>query len=317
MSVENRVNSTDMVIKGKPATNQAAAMPRSIRNGILMVGEYLLYLVLVLVFLTPFVWVLLGSLRNQVEIFQYLYPFSWRTLVPVEWTLKNYLDVFGLSEEGKQGGLFFQRFLFNSFLVSVGVVISSLIFNTMGAYFFARLDFPERMKNFLLLFVTATMLVPFETTMVPLYIVVTTLNIHNSYWGLILPWYASPFVIFGLMQYMHDIPKDLDEAAIIDGASYWGVLWRVVVPLSIPGIVTLALLEFQFIWNLFYWPLIVISNPDLQMIQVAIANQTTQTQVYWGRTFAGAVLASLPVILLFLALQKYYVQGVATSGLKG
>lgn len=288
MSVENRVNSTDMVIKGKPATNQAAAMPRSIRNGILMVGEYLLYLVLVLVFLTPFVWVLLGSLRNQVEIFQYLYPFSWRTLVPVEWTLKNYLDVFGLSEEGKQGGLFFQRFLFNSFLVSVGVVISSLIFNTMGAYFFARLDFPERMKNFLLLFVTATMLVPFETTMVPLYIVVTTLNIHNSYWGLILPWYASPFVIFGLMQYMHDIPKDLDEAAIIDGASYWGVLWRVVVPLSIPGIVTLALLEFQFIWNLFYWPLIVISNPDLQMIQVAIANQTTQTQVYWGRKIGRA-----------------------------
>jgi ABC-type glycerol-3-phosphate transport system permease component len=185
----------------------------------------------------------------------------------------------------------------------------------MGAYFFARLDFPY--KNILLLFVIATMLVPFEVTIVPLYIVVSALRLQDSYGALILPWYASPFVIFALMQFMKDIPRDLDEAAIIDGASYFGVLRHVIVPLSIPGIVTTALLEFQFIWNLFYWPLIAISRPELQMIQVAIATQTTQTQIYWGRTFAGSVLASLPVILLFLALQRYYVQGVATSGLKG
>lgn len=316
MSLEDRLTPNKALIKNESVTRQLTHS-HSLTKSLLKIGEYVLYILLTFIFITPFVWVLLGSLRNEVEIFQYLYPFGWHTLVPVEWTLKNYLDVFGISEEGKQFGLHFQLFLFNSFVVSAGVVLCSLIFNTMGAYFFARLDFPEKFKNFLLLFVTATMLVPFETTMVPLYIVVTNLNMQDSFWGLILPWYASPFVIFGLMQYMHDIPKDLDEAAIIDGASYWGVLWRVIVPLSIPGIVTMALLEFQFIWNLFYWPLIVISTPELQMIQVAIANQTTQSQIYWGRTFAGAVLASLPVILLFLALQKYYVQGVATSGLKG
>jgi multiple sugar transport system permease protein/putative chitobiose transport system permease protein len=316
MRVKDGLSSRDMVIQAQSTGHQVTTSHVLTKN-LYRVVEFFIYLILILIFITPFIWVLFGSVRNEVEIFQYLYPFGWHTLMPVEWTLKNYLDIFGLTEEGKSNGLYFQRFLFNSFIVSAAVVICSLIFNTMGAYFFARLDFPEKYKNLLLFFVTFTLFVPFETTMVPLYIVVTALNIQDSFWGLILPWFASPFVIFGLMQYMHDIPKDLDEAAIIDGASYWSVLWRVIVPLSIPGIVTMALLEFQFIWNLFYWPLIVISKPELQMIQVAIANQTGQSQVFWGRTFAGAVLASLPVILLFLALQKYYVQGVATSGLKG
>jgi len=258
---------------------------------------------------------ILGSLRNETEIFKYLYPFSWRTFVPIEWTLKNYLDILGLSAEGRGFGLNFGRYLFNSFFVSSGVVCSSLIFNTMGAYFFARLDFPR--KDLLLVFVIATMLVPFQATIVPLYIVVRTLHLHDSYWALIVPWYASPFVIFSLMQFFKEIPKELDEAAILDGASYLGILRHVIVPNAIPGLVTMALLEFQFIWNLFYWPLIVVGRKELQVIQVAIQAQTTQTQIYWGRTFAGAVLASLPVILLFLSMQRYYIQGVAMTGLKG
>jgi len=314
MSLEDRLSSGELVVDTTPL-KQEFVIPRWVRKTIGGIFEYALYIVLIVIFATPFVWMILSSVRNQAEIFAYLYPFGWHTFVPVEWTLQNFLDVFGLSEAGQGNGLYFQRFLFNSLLVSVGVVTSSLIFNTMGAYFFARLEFPH--KNVLLVFVIATMLVPFQATIVPLYIVVRGLNLQDSYWGLIVPWYASPFVIFALMQFMRDIPKDLDEAAIIDGASLFGVLRYVIVPLSIPGIVTTALLEFQFIWNLFYWPLIVISRPQLQMIQVAIANQTTQTQIYWGRTFAGAVLASVPVILLFLLLQKYYVQGIATSGLKG
>jgi ABC-type glycerol-3-phosphate transport system permease component len=299
---------------GQPRTGPIV-MPRSISVATKRVIEYLIYVGLILIFLTPFAWMTLGSLRDETEIFTYLYPFSLRTFVPVEWTLKNFLDILGLSPEGESFGLNFQRFLFNSFFVSLAVVVCSLIFNTMGAYFFARLDFPR--KDLLLVFVIATMLVPFEVTIVPLYIVVSALHLQDSYWALIVPWYASPFVIFALMQFFQEIPKELDEAAIIDGASYWGVLRHVIVPNAIPGIITTALLEFQFIWNLFYWPLIAISKKELQMIQVAIAMQTTQTQVYWGRTFAGAVLASLPVIILFLAMQRYYVQGVTMTGLKG
>ena len=275
----------------------------------------LAYAALFLVFTVPFFWMFFGSIRDESEIFANLYPFTWKTILPIEWTLKNYLDIFGVSEDGQKYGLRFQRFLGNSFLVSAAVVVSSLVFNTLAAYFFARLKFP--FKNALLIFVIATMLVPFQATIVPLYIVVDALGLANSYPGLIFPWYASPFVIFALMQFMKDIPMDLDEAAILDGATLFHILWRIIVPLSVPGIITVSLLEFQFVWNLFYWPLIVISSPKLQMIQVAIATQTTQTQTFWGRTFAGSVTASLPVIILFLILQRHYVQGVAMTGLKG
>lgn len=275
----------------------------------------LIYIILFLAFTIPFFWMFFGSIREESEIFANLYPFTWKTILPIEWSLKNYLDIFGISDDGQKYGLQFQRFLGNSFLVSALVVLSSLFFNTLAAFFFARLRFP--FKNVLLVFVVATMLVPFQATIVPLYIVVDALGIENSYSGLVFPWYASPFVIFALMQFMRDIPTDLDEAAVMDGANLFHILWQIIVPLSMPGIITMALLEFQFIWNLFYWPLIVISSPKLQMIQVAIATQTTQTQIFWGRTFAGSVTASLPVIILFLFLQRYYVQGIALTGLKG
>ncbi len=278
-------------------------------------GRTIIYALLCLIFLIPFAWMIFGSLRAESEIFQYLYPLSWKTFFPIDWTLEHYRDVLGLSDAGKMAGLNFGRNLANSFIVSTAVVISSLVFNTMGAYFFARLPFPK--KNFLFVYVLVTLFVPFEITMVPLYIVVQRLGIQDTYWAMIVPWFASPFVIFALVQYFRDIPYELDEAALIDGAGYFRILWKIIVPLAIPGLVTLALLEFQFIWNLFYWPLIAVHNNDLQVLQVAISSQTTQTQTFWGRTFAGASLASVPVILIFLMLQRYYIRGIALSGIKG
>lgn len=309
---------TERGVKARALARERARVERQVQIVSKTAGtvvRWAAYIVISLVFLLPFIWMSLGSLRAEREIFQFLYPFGWRTFVPIDWTLNNYLDVLGLSAEGKRFGFNFGRNLLNSFLVSTAVVLSSLLFNTMGAYFFARLPFPR--KNLILIFVIATMLVPFQVTIVPLYIVVRQLGIQNSYWALILPWYASPFVIFSLIQFFKEIPIELDEAAIIDGANYFGVLRHVIVPNAVPGLITNALLEFQFIWNLFFWPLIAISSNKLQVIQVAISSQTTQTQVFWGRTFAGAALASIPVILIFLALQRYYVQGVATTGLKG
>jgi ABC-type glycerol-3-phosphate transport system permease component len=290
-------------------------LDQTIRNIALTALRAALYIVISLIFLIPFIWMFFGSLRAEREIFQNLYPFGWNTFFPIDWTLDHYLDVLGLSEAGRRAGLNFGRNLFNSFFVSAAVVISSLVFNTMGAYFFARLPFPK--KNWLLVFVIITLFVPFEATMVPLYIVVRTLELQNSYWAMIVPWFASPFVIFALIQYFRDIPYELDEAARIDGAGYFRILWSIIVPLSIPGLVTLALLEFQFIWNLFYWPLIAVNDNNLQVLQVAISAQTTQTQTFWGRTFAGAALASVPVIVIFLILQRYYVRGVAQTGIKG
>jgi ABC-type glycerol-3-phosphate transport system permease component len=125
-------------------------------------------------------------------------------------------------------------------------------------------------------------------------------------------------VIFSLMQFMREtIPYELDEAALIDGANYFTTLWRIIVPLSIPGLVTNALLEFQFIWNLFYWPLVAVGDRNLQVLQVVISGTLGQTQQYWGRTFAGSALATIPVVIIFLALQRYYMQGIASTGVKG
>jgi multiple sugar transport system permease protein len=286
-----------------------------LRHAATTVLRVVLYAILFLIFLVPFIWMMLGSVRRESEIFQYLYPFGWHTFFPIEWTLEHYRDILGLSEAGHRAGLNFGRNLANTLIVSTAVVISSLVFNTMGAYFFARLKFPK--KNWLLAFVLITLFVPFEVTMVPLYIVVRNLHLQNSYWAMIVPWFASPFVIFALIQYFRDIPYDLDEAALLDGASYLHILRTIIVPLAIPGLVTVSLLEFQFIWNLFYWPLISVQSNDLQVLQVAISAQTTQQQTYWGRTFAGSALASIPVIIIFLALQRYYVRGVASTGIKG
>jgi ABC-type glycerol-3-phosphate transport system permease component len=289
--------------------------PRALK-GVFGVLRVLLYIAICVIFLVPFAWMLFGGLRAEREIFRYLTPFSWRTFVPIEWTLDSYKTILGLNETGKAAGYNFGRNLLNSLIVSTAVVISSLFFNTMGAYFFARLPFPK--KNWLMIYVLATFLIPFEVTIVPLYIVVRTLHIDNTMWALIVPWYASPFVIFSLMQFMRwTIPYDLDEAALMDGAGYWTILWRVIVPLSIPGLVTNALLEFQFIWNLFYWPLVAVGDRNIQVLQVVISSTLGQTQQYWGRTFAGATLATLPVVVIFLLLQRYYIQGVASTGVKG
>src|SRR5262245_50621810 len=228
-----------------------------------------LYVALCVIFLVPFVWMIFGSVRAEREIFQYLTPLSIKTFVPIEWTLDSYLTILGLNEIGQATGYAFGHALFNSFVVSIGVVISSLIFNTMGAYFFARLPFPK--KNWLVLDMLATFLIPFEATMVPLYIVVRNLHIENSSWELIVPWYASQYVIFSLMQFMPQLmPNGLDEAALMDGASYGTSLCRIIVPSAIRGLVTQALLEFQFIWNLFYWPLIAVGDRKYQVLQVVI-----------------------------------------------
>jgi multiple sugar transport system permease protein len=281
----------------------------------LTLGEWCFYAAIVIVFAMPFVWMVLGSLRNEKEIFQYIYPLSLQTFVPVEWTFSNFLDVLGLSADGQRFGLDFGRYTLNTLFVSAAVVTCSLIFNTGAAYFFARLDFPY--KNAIFVFVIATMLIPWEATIVPLYLVVRMLNMQDSYAALIVPWYASPFIIFALRQFFAEIPKDLDEAAIMDGASLLQILRHVIVPNSVPGLITMGLLEFQFVWNSFFWPLVAVASKDMQVLQVAIQSQTNQTQVYWGRTLAGSVLATLPVVIIFLRLQSYYVKGVVMSGLKG
>jgi multiple sugar transport system permease protein len=293
---------------------RAYAAPWKVGRIAELVGRAVLYAIIAVLFLLPFLWLVFGAFRPEVEIHQFMFPFTWHTFVPVRWTLQNYLDIFGLSSDGRMAGLQFQLALFNSALVSASVVCCTLVFSTMAAYFFARLPFPG--KRFLFAYVIATFLLPQEITIVPLYLVVSELGLRDTYWAMIVPFYASPFIVFMLIQFFQAIPKELDEAALVDGANYWTILWSIIFPSALPGLATAALLEFQFIWNLFYWPLVAVGKPSLQVIQVAIATQTTDRTVYWGRTFAGMVVAIVPVLILFLAAQRFYFRGAVLSGMK-
>jgi len=300
-----------------PVTLTAAFVKRVLSPRPLDIIRWLGHFLLVVIFLTPFIWTVLASFRQESEILANLFPLSLNTFWPRpgEWTLDHYKTIMSLNEEGARESLRFDQSLWNSFIVSVAVVVSSLIFNTLAAFFFSRLPFPN--KNALLLYVIATLFVPIQVTLVPLFIVVKQLGFANTYWAMILPWFASPFVIFALIQFFKEIPHELDEAAIIDGANYVQILRHVIMPLSVPGLITMSLLEFQFIWNLFLWPLIAVSDKNIQVIQVTLALTQTQRTTYWGRRFAGAALASVPVIILFMLLQKYYTEGIAQTGVKG
>jgi ABC-type glycerol-3-phosphate transport system permease component len=275
-----------------------------------------LYLAIAFVFVTPLLYVLGNSFRTSQAIWTNVFPVSWKSFVPFEGiSFVNYIQALGLDVKSKGLGLDLSRALWISLSTSVCVVLLSLVFNTGAAYFFGRLKFPK--KKWLLVYVVATMMIPQQVVLVPLYLVVDQLGMINSFWAMVVPWYASPFIIFALTQFFADLPYELDEAAIIDGANLFQILWRIIIPNSLPGLLTVSLLEFQFIWNEFYWPLIAISNQKLYPIQIAIATQFTDRDPQWGRVFAAMVIASLPVILLFLFLQKYFYENAAMSGIKG
>jgi len=287
-----------------------------IRKTLNTVFTIVVYLLIAIVFVTPLFYVLGNSVRDSNQIWQNAFPVSLKTFIPFEGvTLKNYAMTLGMDALGSSMGYDISRNLIISLVSAIVVVCLSLIFNTSAAYFFGRLWFPG--KKYLLVFVVATMMIPSQVVIVPLYLVVNSLGIIDSFWALVVPWYASPFIVFLLTQFMSDLPYEYDEAAIIDGANKWQILWRVVIPNTITGLVTVSLMEFQFIWNEFYWPLIAISTKDLYPVQVAVASQFTEYEPNWGVVFAAMALASGPVILLFLFLQRYFYESVSLSGLKG
>lgn len=260
-------------------------------------------------FLVPYLWMAFSSLKPQVEIFQYVYPVSWKTFIPQHFTLEAYRELFHLVPFP------LSRYLLNSLFVAVSVTILSLIVNAPAAYAFARLEFPGRTVLFVVFL--STMIVPFEVLAIPLYLQVRSLGWVNTYQALIIPWVANPLGIFLLRQFFQDIPKELEEAARIDGSSYFGAFRHVVLPNSIPALVAFALIRFQASWDAFLWPLIAAPSAEKRVIQVAIASFVTEVQTRWDLTFAASTLATLPIVITFLILQRFYVQGVVMSGLKG
>lgn len=290
----------------------AAAREAGFRTAKRWLGRAVLYLTLIilaLIFLVPFVWMFFSSFKTVSEIFQHVYPLSWRTFIPEEFTLDAYRQLLELRPFP------ITRYVGNSLLVAGSVTLLSLAVNAPAAYAFARLEFPGRQVLFML--ILSTMIVPFEVLIIPLFVEIQTLGWVNTFQALIIPWIANAFMIFLLRQFFQEIPRELEDAARIDGCSYFGSFWNVVIPNSIPALVTVALIRFQASWDSFVWPLVAAPAPEVRVIQLAIATFVTETEILWDLTFAASTIATVPVIILFLLLQRYYVAGIVRSGLKG
>jgi ABC-type glycerol-3-phosphate transport system permease component len=299
------VTSSIAIITGR--AGKPLGRHRSAKKTRKAVAYWVAAVVLVVIFLAPYLWILASSFKSQSSIFRDVEHLSFWTFLPRSATLGNYRSAFDTEHVGQA--------LVNSIIVSVAQVFCTLILCIPASYALTRMRFRFQGVVFGLIFVT--FMVPAEALMLPLFQIEQSLHLSNTLPGVFLPWIANPFGIFLLRQAFREIPLELDEAAKIDGAGHFRVMWSVILPNVKPAIASLALMTFLFSWNSFLWPLIIVQSTSKQLIQVAIAVNTVPGALpNWGPVFGGAIIATLPVLILFGFLQRYFVRGMATSGLK-
>lgn len=268
---------------------------------------YTVLIIIAVIALFPMVYVILASFRTDREIFTYTLPFSWHTIFPVEWTFENYIEIFDKFQ--------FATPLKNTFIV-VGVLVPiNLFIASLAGYAFAFFSF--RGKKLLFSIFIVSFMVPIDSIALPLYSLIASLGLVDSYWALILPSVSSGLAMFLFTQFFRNIPKSLLEAARIDGANIIQVFIKIILPLSIPVIITAGLMIFVTEWNNYLWPLLVTRSPEVRTIQVALAYFKDEHETFWSYIYAASSISALVPVLMFLPLQKYFVQGVTSSGLKG
>ena len=250
----------------------------------------------------PFLWMLGASFKPESDIFGY--PLR---LQPTHPTFSNYV---GIWHE-----LPFFRLLVNSVVFAGGVTVCSVFFDSLAAYALARLRFPGRTLAFYL--VLATLMVPFQVTLVPVFELLFKMHWLNTYQGLIVPRATSAFGIFLLRQFFITVPRELDEAAQAEGASEWYIYSRIMLPLAKPALATLAVFYFMNNWNDFLWPLVVTSTTNMRTLPAGLTLFAGQYVVEHGVLMAGALSSLLPLAVAFALAQRYFTQGIATTGLKG
>ena len=266
--------------------------------------QVLIYVVLIavaVVYLFPILWIIISSFKDGSELFRWP-PTLW----PEEPTLQNYIQAF-------QAGNFV-RYFANSAFVTIAATIITVIINTMAGYAFAKYRFKG--DTFLFVFFIATLMLPLEVLMIPIFQVIKEFHMYNSFWGLIIPPAATPAGVFLLRQYFLTVPKDLMEAARIDGASEVRIFVRLMLPAAKPAMSVLAIFSFLWRWNDYMWPLLVIRDTEKYTVQLALANFAGQYTVDWNSMLAMSVVTMIPVLILFLLFQKQFVKGMVTAGMK-
>ncbi|NPA90907.1 MAG: carbohydrate ABC transporter permease [Chloroflexi bacterium] len=262
-----------------------------------------LYLVLIagaFVAMFPFIWMILTSFKSYGEV-------TAGRFFPRELRWQNYVEAWNAAPFG--------RYFLNSLFIAMATIAGDLFSGILAAYAFARMEFPGR--NVIFFLFLATLMIPGELTVLPNFLTIRRLGWYNTYQAQIIPFTASVFHIFLLRQFFMGIPREYWDAALLDGCSHFRYLWSIVVPLSRPAVVTVALLSFIGSWNAFLWPLIVTSSENMRPIQVGlrsfVVEEATQTQLM----MAAATMVIVPIIIFYLFTQKYFTEGLTMTGLKG
>lgn len=267
------------------------------------IWTYVLLGAIALMMLLPLIWLVSTSFKSPTEdIFQFPPQF-----LPQQPTLQNFVHVWQTNPFG--------RYLFNSTLVAVLTVALNLLFCSLAAYPLARLNFQGR--DFIFTSIVATILIPFQIVMIPLYILTVQLGLRNTYLGIIFPAIASAFGIFLLRQAFQGVPKELEEAARIDGCSDLGIWWHVMLPSVRPALVTLAIFVFIGSWSDFLWPLIILDRPEYYTLPLGVAKLAGSFSLDWRLIAAGSVISIVPILIFFIFMQRYIVPTETGSGVKG
>jgi multiple sugar transport system permease protein len=263
---------------------------------------YLLLTIGALTMIVPFLWMLSTSLKSQAQLFAW--PPSWIPN-PVMW--KNYVEVLGKVK--------FLALGFNTIKISLAITIGQLITSSLAGYAFARMRFPG--KNILFILSLMTMMIPFQITMIPNFIIMRQLGLVDTLLGVVLPQLANPFGIFLMRQFFLSFPSEFEDAATLDGCNPLNFYLLILLPNSKPILATLAVMTFQGAWNDFLWPLVMLSSEGKRTLAVGLSYLVGQYTTRWEIQMAGSVLTVLPIIILFFLLQRYFIQSIKLSGLKG
>lgn len=280
-------------------------MKREEKRKLKKILTYVLQISIAIIFVLPLVWMIVSSLKPEADIFKDMS--SMATFSLKNPTINNYVEMFSRS------------LIIRGTLNSIGYISLILLIgipvNALCGYSLARLKFPG--KNIILSLIIALYIVPFETVILPLYLVSNTLKITNTFFALFLPFVANSFNIFLFRQFFMSLPKELEEAASIDGCGVLSTFVRIVLPNTKPVIATATVLTVVSQWSDFMWPLIAVTSAQHKTVQVAIQGFFTDPPVRYGPIMAALVFTTIPIIIVFLFLQKYYVQGIMSSGIKG
>jgi multiple sugar transport system permease protein len=255
-----------------------------------------------IIMISPFLWMISTSLKTYSESMQ-IPP----TIFPKGLHFSNFLEVFE--------SVNFLTYYKNTIIMTIGRTVGQLIICSLTAFAFARMNFKG--KNFLFILILSVLMIPSQIVMIPSFIVMRNLGWIDTFYALITPGIFSAFGVFLLRQFFMSIPKELDEAAKLDGCSFFGIYWRIILPLSKPALVALAIFAIISTWNDFLWPLIMTNSDSMRVLSIGIASFQGQYATQYPLLMAGAIMSTAPMIIVFIFLQKYFISGIALTGSKG